>query len=224
MTENDTEKDSTDFDAWNYAGNSTITISSLNPDTDYIFNIWSYDTYCQTAVASCTQNKNDATEITLKTRTGNFDVTASSSQSFNALLEVSFSSQTSTLSNVGGINITDDRGTDAGWTLNLTANDWKADTELIQMDYNGNGSDNNTGKLCAFPGDATLSAQSGSLTNVTKGGNDCFGASVGTIDLVTASASFGTGSYWLTDMSLGQFIPANPTAQVYTTTIIFTIQ
>lgn len=224
VAETDTEVDSADFDAWNYGLNSAITISPLSPNTDYVFNIWSYDAYCQTSVASCVKNKNKAAEITLKTRTGNFDVTASSSQSFNVPLTVAFTSQTSTISNIGAIKIIDDRGSDAGWTLNLTGNDWKTTTELKQLDYNGNGSDDNTGKLCAFSADANLYAESGSLTGVNKSVNDCFGSTVNIVDLVGAETNYGTGAYWLTDMSLEQFIPSNPTAAIYTTTIVFTLQ
>jgi hypothetical protein len=151
-------------------------------------------------------------------------VTASSSQSFDSSLEVLFVSQTSTMSNVGAINMEDDRGSDAGWTLNLTGSHWKADTGDVQMHYNGGGSDDNLGKLCAFPDDGNLYVEVGSLTGVSKGSNACFSGGVSTIDLVTASASNGTGIYWLTDMALEQFIPSSPTAQVYTTTIIFSIQ
>ena len=152
------------------------------------------------------------------------DITASSSQSFNAPINFSFNSLTSTASNVGALQITDDRGTNAGWTVNLTATDWKSGQDVMQLDYDGAGSDNNLGKLCAFPNNANLSAASGSLTGVDKQSNACFSAAVQTIDLVAATAPNGTGAYWLTDMSLGQYIPSAPTAQVYTTTIIYTIQ
>ena len=224
VAESDTEWDSADFDAWNYGGSSSVTITGLTANTDYVFNIWSHDTYCQTTVASCTQNRTAASEITLKTRTGILDTTASTSQSFNAPLDVIFTSQTSTMSDIGAIKIVDDRGSSAGWTVNLTANDWKTTTGAMQLDYDGTGSNDNLGKLCAFPGSATLYVESGSLTGVSKGENDCFGASVQTIDVATASATNGTGTYWLTDMALEQYFPSNPTAEVYTTTIIYTVQ
>ena len=122
------------------------------------------------------------------------------------------------------MKIIDDRGTSAGWTLNLTGSDWRASTEQIQFNYNGKGSDNGKGKLCAFPNGGSLYAESGSLTGVSKGGIDCFSSTLSTIDLVTATNGNGNGTYWLTDMKLEQYVPANATATVYTTSIIFTLQ
>ena len=128
------------------------------------------------------------------------------------------------MSNSGAIQISDDRGGAPGWTANVQGNDWKSGEDVMQLDYDGTGSDGNLGKLCVFPSDASLSAESGSLTGVTKQENDCFGAGVTAIARVAASASNGPGVYWLTDMKLEQFIPGNPTSQEYTTTIYYTIQ
>jgi len=156
--------------------------------------------------------------------TGAFDVYASSSYSFDSSLIVQFSSQSSTIAIAGALKVQDDRATTPGWTLNLSCNDWKTDTELKQMDCDGGGKDDNLGKMCPDPSVGALYAEVGSLTNVTKGALDCFASGVTAIDYITASNSNGHGTYWLTDTALGQFIPANPTSAVYTTTIIFTLQ
>lgn len=164
-------------------------------------------------------------QLTTKvTSSGAFDAYASSTISFDASLPVLFASQTSTITKFGAIKIQDDRGTSAGWTLNLAGNDWKTTTGDMQLDYDGTGTDGNLGKLCANPNAGNLYAETGSLTNVNKGALDCFSAGVTVIDVVAASASYGNGTYWLTDMSLGQFFPSNPTAAIYTTTIVFTLQ
>lgn len=155
---------------------------------------------------------------------GTLDVTASSTQSFDSSIEFAFTSQTSTMTNAGAITMSDDRGGSPGWTVNLQASDWKSGEDVMQLDYAGTGSDDNLGKMCAFPSDANLYAESGSLTGVTKQANDCFSASVSIIDLVVATSGNGIGTYWMTDMKLEQFIPGNPTSQEYTTTIFYTAQ
>lgn len=195
--------------SWNTTG--------VTPGSYYVYGITNDGVNSQVSAYSSGQ-------ITiLSAYTGAFDTYASSSASFNSSLPVVFTSQTSTMSNVGAVKVVDDRGSSAGWTLNLTSRDWKTEQDVMQMDYDGSGSDGDLGKLCAFPASAILYAESGSLTGVTKGGNDCFAASLSTVDLVTASNGNGNGTYWLTDLSLAQFIPSNPTAAVYTTTIIFTL-
>ncbi len=161
--------------------------------------------------------------------TGAFTVTASSTQSFDSALTVLFNSQTSTISNLGAINIFDDRITTPGWTLAISGQDWAqlnfggAGEHPNQLDYNGSGSDGNLGKLCPKPNNGTLYAQTGSTTGLSKGSNQCFSAGVSSINVVTATNGTGHGNYWLTDMPAEQFFPSNPTAQTYTTTIIFTL-
>ena len=195
--------------SWNTAG--------VTPGSYYVYGITNDGVNPQVSAYSSGQ-------ITISSAsTGAFDTYASSSASFNSSLPVVFTSQTSTMSNVGAVKMVDDRGSSAGWPLNLTSRDWKTEQDVMQMDYDGSGSDGDLGKLCVFGATATLYVESGSLTGVTKGGNDCFSASLSTIDLVTASNGNGNGTYWLTDLSLAQFIPSNPTAAVYTTTIIFTL-
>lgn len=213
-----------------YANNVCISSTSGTFTIAYqANNCTGYDTTIASMSGTTNAHLGDSAAYTTKicgthsAGSGAFDAYASSSVSFNSSLPVIFTSQTSTLSNAGAVKVYDDRGSSAGWTLNLTSRDWKSGQDVMQMDYNGGGFDDNLGKLCAFGATATLYAESGSMTGVTKGGNDCFSASVSTIDLVTASNGNGNGTYWLTDLSLAQFIPSNPTAAVYTTTIIFTL-
>lgn len=58
VTEGDIEHDNTDLNAYDYNGATSTLISGLDSDTDYVFNIWTYDEY---------GNKTSATEITVKT-------------------------------------------------------------------------------------------------------------------------------------------------------------
>ena len=149
-------------------------------------------------------------------------VSASSSNSFTAV-SVLFTSQ-STTANLGAFRVSDARGSGAGWTVNLTGNDWKAGAEYMQLDYNGTGSNDNLGKMCFIVASGAIQSIAGQdTTSITKGGLDCFGADVSTIDVYTAAASFGKGDYWITDFTLSQYIPSNPTAQNLTTTIVLTV-
>jgi len=154
-------------------------------------------------------------------------VESSSSNSFSGVT-VLFTAQTSTASDMGAFRVSDARGSGAGWVVNLAGNDWKADTVNVELDYDSTGSDANGGKyfgkMCLIADNGTIASIAGQdTTSVTKGATDCFSASVTQIDIYTAASSFGKGDYWITDFSLGQFIPPNPTAQVYTTTIVLTI-
>ncbi|OGY44173.1 MAG: hypothetical protein A2729_00990 [Candidatus Buchananbacteria bacterium RIFCSPHIGHO2_01_FULL_39_14] len=198
--------------------NCTWSTTGVSPGTYYIHGTTT------DGIALEAQDYSTGQVTVLSAASGAFDVYASSSASFNSALPVIFTAQTSTMTSVGGMKIIDDRGTSAGWTLNLTGSDWRASTEQIQFNYNGKGSDNGKGKLCAFPNGGSLYAESGSLTGVSKGGIDCFSSTLSTIDLVTATNGNGNGTYWLTDMKLEQYVPANATATVYTTSIIFTLQ
>jgi len=156
--------------------------------------------------------------------TGAFDVYASSTRSFDSDLPKAFEIQSSTISDLGAIKVVDDRGSDAGWTMNAQGNDWKTTTGAFELDYDGEGSDNGTGKMCVDPAGGTLYAESGSMTNVNKQTYACYASDTSIIDVVVADSGFGTGAYWLTDMSLEQMFPSDATVAVYTTTIILTIQ
>lgn len=156
---------------------------------------------------------------------GTLDVTsASSSFSFNSAITVSFSAQTNTITKLGASQIQDARGSGAGWTLNLSATDWKSGQDVMQLDYDGTGVNDNLGKMCLIVASGAISSVAGqATTNITRGDLDCFSASITSIDIYTAASSWGKGQYWVTDFGLQQYIPSNPTAQSYTTTIIFTI-
>ncbi len=158
--------------------------------------------------------------------TGVFNITASSSESFNSGVAIPFQfySQTTTVAASGALKIEDDRGSNLGWDVYLGATDWKSGQDVMQLDYDGTGTDDNLGKLCAFPSAAAISAETGSITGVTVGSADaCFSAGITNIAVASATAGNGNGAYWLTDMTLEQFIPFSPTAQVYTTTIYYTL-
>jgi len=149
-------------------------------------------------------------------------VSASSSQAFGAV-NVSFSAQ-STTGNLGAFRVEDARGSGAGWAVNLAGNDWKSGEEIEELDYNGLGLNDDTGKLCLVVASGSILSNSGQdTTNITKGALDCFSASLTSIDIYTADASFGKGNYWIKEFTLEQRIPTNPTSGEYTTTIVLTI-
>lgn len=149
-------------------------------------------------------------------------VSASSSNSFTGT-SVLFSSQSAT-ANLGAFRVSDARGSGAGWGVNLAGNDWTAGTGIMQLDYNGTGATGNLGQMCLIATSGAISALSGGqgTTSITKGNTDCFG-NASPIDIYTAATSFGKGDYWVTDFTLSQYIPSNPTAQNLTTTIVLTV-
>ena len=58
VTESDTEYDLSALDAYDYNGATSSLLSGLDSNTDYVFNIWTYDAY---------GNKSSATEFSVKT-------------------------------------------------------------------------------------------------------------------------------------------------------------
>ncbi|MBI4090654.1 MAG: MerR family transcriptional regulator [Candidatus Komeilibacteria bacterium] len=150
-------------------------------------------------------------------------VSASTSNSFTGV-SVSFSSQTSTAPNLGAVEVQDARGSGAGWTIALSGTDWKAGQDVMQLDYDGTGSNNNLGKMCIIVASGAIQSVAGQdTTGITKGSLGCFSASVTSLSIYTAAAASGKGDYWITDFSLQQFIPSNPTAQNLTTTLTLTL-
>ena len=155
--------------------------------------------------------------------------TASSSNSFTGV-SVTFTSQTATAPDLGGARIQDARGSGAGWSFTLSGQDWgelnnqAAGGRHNQLDYDSTGADGNLGKMCMIATNGAIRSQAGQNTaGITKGSTNCFSASVTSLTIYTASSGNGKGDYWITDFSLQQFIPSNPTAQNLTTTLTFTL-
>ena len=151
---------------------------------------------------------------------------ASSSYSFNAgaALSYAFTAQTASITALGATQVQDARGTNGGWGVDLSATDWKSGADVMQLDYNGTGSDNNLGKMCLIVTNGAINSVGGAgITGATKGTTACFSATISSIDIYDFSTPDGGGQYWITDFNLEQYIPSNPTAQSYTTTIIYTV-
>ena len=149
---------------------------------------------------------------------------ASTSHSFGSGITVSFTRQTNTLDQLGGIQVEDARGSGAGWGLDLTAVDWKGGTKDMQLDVDETGLDDNLGKMCLIVAAGDILSVAGQDTSsINKGPLACYSASVSTLNLYTAESNFGKGQYWIKEFDLEQFIPANPTAQSLTTTITYTL-
>lgn len=177
-------------------------------------------------VSAATANESFFTTITAGTLN---IVNASTSNSFTGVA-VSFSSQTATANDLGAINVEDARGSGAGWSLTLSGTDWNELNNSApggrhnQLDYDGTGSDGNLGKMCIIVASGQISSAAGqNTTGITKGSQACFSASVTSLSIYTAAAAAGKGNYWITDFSLQQFIPSNPTAQNLTTTLTLTL-
>lgn len=159
---------------------------------------------------------------------GVLDVTnVSSSESFNAgtALSFSFTAQTASIAALGAIQVQDARGTATGWGVDLSATDWKSGEDVMQLDYDGTGADDNLGKMCLIVTSGAINSVGGAdITGATIGGSDgCFSAGVTSIDIYDFIAPNGAGQYWITDFTLEQYIPGNPTAEEYTTTITYTV-
>ncbi len=61
VTENDSEYDTIDLDAYGYNGATSSVVSGLDQDTWYVFNLWAYDAYGNKMSASETAVKTSAT-------------------------------------------------------------------------------------------------------------------------------------------------------------------
>lgn len=177
-------------------------------------------------VFAATANSNFFTTITA----GTLAISSASTSDSFAGVGVSFVSQTATLAKFGATNIQDPRGSGAGWTLALSGTDWNElnnnapGGRIAQLDYDGTGSDGNLGKMCLIVASGAIRSQAGQdTTNITKGSLTCFSGTVSSISIYVAGAGSGKGNYWVTDFSLEQFIPSNPTAQNLTTTLTLTL-
>lgn len=162
----------------------------------------------------------DDTELSLTITGGTLDVYASSTASFTGV-NFSFSGQSSANNPLGDVNVIDARGTGAGWTVNVTGEDWSSGTST--MDYDGDGS--TTGQLALdVPeiGEVTYDANGDDLTGMTMGIDTAFSAATSTINFATVSNSNGSGDYWYADFNASQFIPGNQEAGTYNMTLTLT--
>lgn len=148
---------------------------------------------------------------------------ASTSNSFTGV-SVLFTSQTATMPDLGAMRVSDARGSGAGWTVALSGTDWKAGQDVMQLDYDATGANDNLGKMCMVVSAGQVRSEAGqSTTGITKGSLNCFSATVTSLSIYTAASAKGQGDYWITDFSLQQYIPSSPTAQTLTTTLTITI-
>lgn len=172
-------------------------------------------------------NETNTTTMYTTVTGGVLDVASnSSSLSFNngTALSFSFTAQTASIAAMGAFQVQDARGTNGGWGVDLSATDWKSGQDVMQLDYNGTGSDNSLGKMCLIVASGAIKSVGGAgTTGATRGSDGCFSGTVSSIDIYDFSNPNGGGQYWITDFRLEQYIPGSPTAQSYTTTIIYTV-
>ena len=167
-----------------------------------------------------TKAANDNTELTLEIIGGNLSVDATSTATF-AGVNFSFTGENSTGNALGDITMEDLRGTGAGWTVDITGEDW--DNGTTTMDYDGDGSA--TGQLSLdipTSGNVSANPNGDDTTGISMGADDSFDSGTDTINFMTASNGNGSGAYTITGLTAAQYIPPNQDAGTYNMTLTLT--
>lgn len=164
------------------------------------------------------------------TTSSSLSIVASSTVEFPSVT-YSFSKQSTTAQNIGGVQVT---GV-GSWTLNLSCNDgageclWRGQSEKDRFQLSvglvpAGTTASATGVLCDYTFQRTCTSTSGdSCATITlTGGISCFPPSKADITLATGSSADGT--FWLKEADWELGIPAAVTASLYTTTIVYDLQ
>lgn len=172
-----------------------------------------------TAVIGLNAALSDDTTLSLELTGGSLDVVASTTATFTGAT-FSFSGQNSSNNDLGDLNVSDTRGSSAGWSVDITGADW---TGGSGMDYDGDGSA--TGQLSLdipTTGDVNYNSNGDDTTGFTMGTDDSFDSGTATINFVTVTSSNGSGDYWFDNFQASQYIPANQEATTYSLTLTIT--
>ncbi|MDD3190908.1 MAG: hypothetical protein PHI66_04445 [Candidatus Pacebacteria bacterium] len=161
------------------------------------------------------------TALSLQITGGELSVTAPEEASFIGK-SFSFDGQTSVDNPIGVVEVTDMRGSRAGWSIDITAEDWNDGLKV--MDYNGDGT--TTGQLSMdIPTLSAVSTIKGdSASSLSMGVDDSFDSTTSTIKLISAAIGDGSGQYTISGIKTDQFIPGNQPAGSYLTNLTLTIQ
>lgn len=170
----------------------------------------------------CNKEKQCSTE-----KPGTFTVGTSSVLSLQAPEKIdfqsvpfSFSSQTSAGNCLDALTLTSNSTGNAGWSLDMTAADWRSGSTGSTLDFDGDGS--TTGQLTANLD--TLSIESTDPINGIKPGTTAsFSADIKTINIATAKGKNGNGTFTFKNIKFDQFVPGNQQGGGYKTILTFTI-
>lgn len=178
--------------------------------------------FCLTAFLKVDAANTGNTALSLEISQGALSLTAPTNATF-ASKSFSFNGQDSNGNTIGAIQTSDERGSRAGWSMNVTATDWKdsADASKV-MKYNGNGT--TEGKLSIdVPTLGEISSVAGDGTTNLSVGSDADFSANSIIGVVSAPSGSGSGQYNVSGLKAGQFIPGNQPTGDYVTNLTITI-
>lgn len=178
--------------------------------------------FCLTAFLKVQAANTGNTALSLEITSGSLSVTAPASADF-AGTSFSFTGQDSTGNAIGTIQTADERGSRAGWSINVSATDWHDSSDATKaIKYNGNG---------ATEGELSLDVPT--LTEITSvAGDGTTGLSVGTdasfadysnIGILSAPTGTGSGLYNISGLKADQFVPGGQPTGDYVTNLTVTI-
>ena len=146
---------------------------------------------------------------------GTMSITASSTVTFGAV-SYSESGQDSNDNALETVNISDQRGSGAGWTVNVSAEDWHSAGNAETFDCDGDGAA--TGRLCmSITSVGSIEVVSGDTSGISLGADACFVAASSSVTLAsTDAAGDGHGQFDIEDIDLDQWIPSTDSATTYT--------
>jgi hypothetical protein len=162
------------------------------------------------------------TALSLQISSGALSVTAPTSATF-AAKSFSFDGQTSTGNAIGTIQTADERGSRAGWSINVTATDWKDSGDASKtLKYNGDGT--REGQLSLdVPTLAEINSLAGDPATGLTVGTDANFSTNSILGVVSAAPGTGSGKYTISGLKAGQFIPAGQPTGSYVTNLTVTV-
>ena len=203
-----------------FAATSTVTVvqDSVNTSTSSATNSsgsFGPLTYTPTgSIGSHTINTKDASANTATNLTYTINGTLGISSSATSTL-IAFTltaSPGTTTGNTNTITITDNRGTNVGWSTTISSSDFINGTHSIPVT-----------NLTINPNNSTFNTISGSATGLSVGLSHTFISNVDTTSVLTASNGNGNGSYSI-NPGLSLSIPVGTFSGTYTATITETVQ
>jgi len=169
--------------------------------------------------------------VNLAVTAGSLSVTASSTVTSFSSVSYAFTAQTSTVTNMGGVGVTDSRGGAGTWTFNISCLDsasdcmWKGTTEMDRFaTFQGAASTtfaSTSGILCIDLAQNRCVSQAGDncATVTTQTGYNCYNAN--RADITWATGASANGEFWFAETDWEQAVPGLTTATIYTTTLIW---
>lgn len=188
-------------------------------------NIFAFFTISKFALGNANLNVN------LSVTAGALSVTASTTVTSFSSVNYAFTAQTSTVTNMGGVGVTDSRGGAGTWTFNISCADssldcmWRGTTEMDRFaTFRGGAATafpSTSGILCLDLSQNRCVSQAGDActTVTTQTGYNCYAATKA--DITWATGASANGEFWFAETDWAQAVPGLTTATVYTTTLIW---